>query len=113
MWSLCTMAFFTMARKSNLVASKLGDRRQVQRWHIQGFGCGLLVLFKWSKTIQFHQRRVVVPVAQIENSVLCPVKAYSNMVAHIPDLSSILLDFTRESYTSHIFTIPTLSQIQD
>ena len=83
MWALCTLAFFTMARKSNLVSSKSGDRRQIKRKHVQRFGSGLLVTFKWSKTIQFNQREMIVPVAKIEKSVLCPVSAYIRMVNRI------------------------------
>ena len=41
---------------------------------------GLLVQFRRSKTNQFGNRMLLVPVLAIPGSVLCPLEAYSNML---------------------------------
>ena len=79
-WSLFTMAFFTMARKSNLVVTSLKPpfkciRRQDVLW---GNDC-LIVTFRWSKTNQYGNRVHSVPLVSMRGSPLCPVQAYRNM----------------------------------
>ena len=41
-------------------------------------------LDKWSKTLQAHERMVLIPVAPIPGHPLCPVQAYLDMVAALP-----------------------------
>ena len=38
----------------------------------------------WSKTIQCGERTLYIPLVEIPNSSLCPVKAYINMITLIP-----------------------------
>ena len=84
MWALCTLAFFTLSRKSNLVAtSSHSFDRQLRRADIKLCTFGILVHFNWSKTIQFRERRLSIPVVSIPGSVLCPVRAYFNMIKRI------------------------------
>ena len=45
---------------------------------------GLLVQFRWSKTIQFGGWVLLVPGLAIANSPLCPLRAYGNMLKFIP-----------------------------
>lgn len=42
------------------------------------------MLFKWSKTIQFGQRRFMLPLVRLENSPLCPVATYLRMIRFYP-----------------------------
>jgi hypothetical protein len=39
----------------------------------------IIINISWSKTIQFGERNLVVPLINIPDSPLCPVKAYHNM----------------------------------
>ena len=84
-WSLFLLAFFTLSRKSNLVTSgKKHSSKQVSRGDIQLGTNGLMVNFNWTKTIQFGQKVLQIPLVAMTGSKLCPVKAYSNMVSMVP-----------------------------
>ena len=86
-WALCLLAFFSVFRKSNLVAastSTFHSRRQLLRRDIIHSQSSLWVRKRWSKTIQFGQRQLVVPVLSIPKSPLCPVSAYSHMCRAVP-----------------------------
>jgi hypothetical protein len=39
----------------------------------------LMITLQWSKTIQFGERTLVIPLVSIPDSPLCPVQGYSNM----------------------------------
>ena len=86
MWSLCTMAFFTLSLKSNLVAKshKKQHLQQLRRHDVTSCKFGLIVTFRWSKTNQFGDRLLRIPVLAIPNSILCPVSAYQAMLKLVP-----------------------------
>ena len=42
------------------------------------------MLFKWSKTIQFGERRFMLPLVRLENSPLCPVAMYLRIIRFYP-----------------------------
>ena len=42
------------------------------------------MLFKWSKTNQFCQRRVMLPLVSLESNPICPVATYSRMCSFYP-----------------------------
>ena len=44
----------------------------------------LIVLVKWSKTIQFGERILRIPLINIPDNILCPMKAYKDMIKAIP-----------------------------
>ncbi len=87
-WCLFLFAFFLMARKSNLVpkaalplsqVAKVLKRKDVlQRSHT------LLVSISWSKTIQFGERRLSIPLLAAPHSPLCPVTAFRRMCRLCP-----------------------------
>ena len=39
----------------------------------------LMITIQWSKTIQFGERTLVIPLVFIPDSPLCPVQAYLNI----------------------------------
>ena len=47
----------------------------------------LLCKIRWSKTIQFGQRVLVLPLFAIQNSPLCPVSAFKRMITEFPTRS--------------------------
>jgi hypothetical protein len=82
MWALFCFCIFTLTRKSNVVVTgkKFDGEKQVRRADVLiGQNC-LLVSFRWTKTIQFGQRVLQVPLLAMPQSCLCPVRAYQNMV---------------------------------
>ena len=84
-WSLFLTAFFTLARKSNLVKTRSQkEARQVTRSDIIVCHDSIIVTFKWTKTIQFGQRKLDIPMVHIPGSPLCPVTAYKNMLDLVP-----------------------------
>ena len=91
LWCCFVLAFFLFARKSNLVPpSGIGFNKDkhLQRGDILQASCGLIVRFKWSKTIQFGERHLPVPISTVPGSVLCPVLAYLNMCKMTPTSAS-------------------------
>jgi hypothetical protein len=56
----------------------------VCRKHIKQVGDILLVVFKWTKTLQTGGRNLVVPLVSIPGSILCPVTAYKVMSHLVP-----------------------------
>lgn len=86
-WCLFLFSFFLLARKSNLVPTIQKDMvnpKFLLSKDVSLTDFGLLVKFKWSKTIQYGERVLLIPLVKIENSVLCPVKAYNDMLRLIP-----------------------------
>ena len=76
------VAFFLFARKSNLVPVSWGrfnPEKDLCRGDLLVAEDGILVIIKWSKTIQAAERRLVVPVVTVPNSVLCPRAALINL----------------------------------
>ena len=43
-----------------------------------------IIVFKWSKTIQYGQRILIIPLIEIPDSILCPVSAYKRMCELTP-----------------------------
>ena len=95
-WCLFLFAFFLMARKSNLVPdsiSSFNSRKHLTRGKIIMEQNMAIVIFEWSKTIQFGQRVLKIPLLGNPESVLCPLKAYDNMcslVSAAPDSPAFL-----------------------
>lgn len=83
LWAAFLIAFFTFSRKSNIVPPSITDfdpTKHLCRRDIKIKADHLVVSFNWSKTNQFRNRIVSIPVAEIPGSVLCPVTAYKNLV---------------------------------
>ena len=78
LWSAFVVGFFLFARKSNLVPpsmSSFDPSRHLCRGDIRLSNEGILVHIKWSKTIQAGERYVLVPLAALPGSPLCPLQA--------------------------------------
>ena len=59
--------------------------KQVSRGHFLKVGQDLRVAITWTKTIQFNERKLVMPIPRTKESDLCPVKAFNNtMIKKIP-----------------------------
>ena len=83
-WCLFLFMFFLMARKSNMVPVSLTEfdpHKQLLRQDEVIFKEILLVFVKWSKTNHSGNRLLKIPLTAIPGSILCPVKAFRNMIA--------------------------------
>lgn len=80
-WCLFLFAFFLFARKSNLVpdTNNYKSKKFLLRQDVKQLDDILIVTIKWSKTIQFGQRILQIPLIKIPDSVLCPYQAFENM----------------------------------
>ena len=86
-WCLSVLAFFTMSRKSNLVPNSISTFDHRKQWLRKDLllkdDC-MIIRVKWSKTNQFSDRALYIPLVAMPESQLCPVAAYINMVNIVP-----------------------------
>lgn len=94
-WCLFLFAFFLLARKSNLVLNSKTDNsgKYLLRRDVSLQGDMLVVSFRWSKTLQFGDRILQIPLIR-SSSILCPVSAFENLQRLVPaGLDSPLFTF--------------------
>ena len=87
-WASTLVGFFAFLRKSNLFFPPGGfDKdKHLVRTDFAYIKDGISITIKWSKTIQFSQRRFHVVVPLIPGNPLCPVAAVSRAFALAPNL---------------------------
>jgi len=79
MWSLFLVAFFSFLRKSNLVFSDASNYTKVLLGSDLTFTeHGASLAIRETKTIQFKQRKLCIPIPSISGSRLCPISALRN-----------------------------------
>lgn len=77
-WAACLVAFFSFFRKSNLLtpsATGFDPDRHLSRQNVIFQLDGVLLRISKSKTIQFAERHLDIPLPIIKNSPLCPAQA--------------------------------------
>ena len=87
MWAAMLFLFFTFVRKSNILpvsSSKFDKVKQVCCRDVVCYRDKMFVNLNWSKTVQFAQRKVCIPVSAIPGSTLCPVQAYRKLQTLVP-----------------------------
>ena len=93
MHALFLVAFFSFLRISNLVPYALADCHSdnayfLRRQDVSFTASGVVLRVYRTKTIQFKQRVLEIPLPFIPNSVLCPVTALNNYFCTVPTLAS-------------------------
>ena len=88
-WSAILFMFFSFFRKSNVLPDSVrtfDPSKQVTRSSIVCHSMMMLVKVTWSKTIQFKQRVLYIPIASVPGSKLCPVYSYKLLttLVHCP-----------------------------
>ena len=86
---VCTLPSFTFLRISNLVpymlANIVSDNSYFFKHSDVSFSMSGVVLRVYrTKTIQFNQRALEIPLPLIPNSVLCPVSALQTLLSNVP-----------------------------
>ena len=115
LWCSLLIAFFGFLRKSNLVPTSTGSfspARHLSRGNITRTDYGLLLSLTWTKTIQFQDRVLQVPICSLPGSALDPVFAFNHMCAITPApidspafvyaSNSQLASFTHASFVSEL-----------
>lgn len=109
-WAICLVAFYGMFRKSHLLplSSALFDpSKQLTKGDFKIFSWGMLVTIRWSKTIQFRERVVEIPLPFIPRSKLCPTLAVMHAFSftdHFPSSCQAFAWFDKRSRTPRVFT---------
>ena len=86
-WAACLVGFFTFFRKSNLLIPAPGKfdlDKHLCRSDVVLHSSGAVIGVRWSKTIQFKQRVLHVPLPRIENSPFCPTAALLLALSQLP-----------------------------
>ena len=86
-WAICLVAFFGMFRKSHLLAKtekSFDPKKQFVRSDFEFCPWGALVKVRWSKTIQFRERTILIPLPRVAGSPLCPVGAILHAFSFSP-----------------------------
>ena len=97
-WASCLVAFFSFFRKSNLLVKGMesfGHSIHLCRRDANFSPNGVTSSIRWSKTIQYRQRTLHVPLSRVRDSPLCPSQALilSLRLCHSPPrpLCSLIL----------------------
>ena len=92
-WVTLLLGFFSLVRISNLVKTNKSEFQLLRRQILVSPSMLLLVVNK-TKTIQFGERTLKIPVLAIPGSPLCPVSWYKTLVNTIPapgDLPALII----------------------
>ena len=90
-WAACLVAFFAFLRKSTLLpkcASSVHNALCISDVDLAQDRSQITLHIQHTKTIQFGQRHLNIPLATIPDSDLCPVSAVVRLLATLP-VSSI------------------------
>ena len=86
-WCAFVFAFFMMARKSSIVPNSVLNFDPVKylcRRDVRLTSYGLEVQLKISKTNQFGDKNIILPMYELHDSPLCPVRAFKLMCQLVP-----------------------------
>ena len=85
--ALYLLSFFSFLRMSNLVshsAATFSPLKQLARADVIFKPGKMIILVKWSKTMQTNNQIKLITVPRILNSPICPVRAVSNLLTLTP-----------------------------
>jgi integrase len=106
-WAICLVAFFGLFRKGNLLLksdSLFDPLRHLRRRDFCLCPSGIEINVRWTKTIQFRQRVLKIPLPNLPNHPLCPVRALLKAFSFIPnpslDAPPFLLSFNQKNFVS-------------
>ena len=86
-WAVCLVAFFGLLRKANLLCKGLTQfdpSKHLRRGDILFFTDWAIIINRWSKTIQFSQRILTIPLPHIAQHPLCPYTALKHAFRLVP-----------------------------
>ena len=86
-WAVCLVAFFGLLHKANLMckgSTQFNPSKHLRRRDIIFFANWAIVINRWSKTIQFSQRILTIPLLCIDQHPLCPYTALKHAFNLVP-----------------------------
>ena len=86
-WAACLVAFFSFFRKSNLLVPsslQFDPSKHLLTSDVQFSQTGVVLSVRWSKTIQYRQKTLYIPLPRICDSPFCPSAALLLCVSSLP-----------------------------
>ena len=88
-WTAVLLGFYLFLRKSNLVPDTMNNFNAEQQFcrndiNLLGLEKAMMIEVRWSKTIQFKQKILRLPVLPADNKAICPVFWVHYMISKIP-----------------------------
>lgn len=83
-WAACLVAFFAFLRKSNLFKDSDNKHYLTRDQIVRTPSDQVVLVINSTKTIQYKQRSLILPLPDIPNHPLCPVSALKNMFMASP-----------------------------
>ena len=86
-WCAFLFAFFMMARKSSIAPKSVlsfDPAKYLCRKDIRFTSYGLEAQLKFSKTNQFGDKNIILPMFELQDSPLCPIRAFKLMCKLVP-----------------------------
>ena len=111
-WALLLVAFFSLLRKSNLLPATYQEVRNINSPHLRRCNVhfntqGVILSVYETKTIQFKQRLLTIPLPKIHNSILCPAQTLRNYLQMVPAPSNFPVFLIKDK--TLVFLQPLLS----
>ena len=109
-WPICLISFYGLFRKSHLLpisGNKFDPQTQLSQSSFKFQPWGMLIVVVWSKTIQFRECTVHIPIPYIHNSPLCPVSSLKHAMSFTysaPPLSHAFSYYDLEHLQIRCFT---------
>ena len=100
-WSICLLLFYGLLRKASVLPNtthNLDPNKILCREDVKFHQWGIMVTIRTTKTIQFQERSLIIPIPRHQGSSLCPVNAMVRAFASGPP--------TRAAIKSPAFRIP-------
>ena len=86
-WAACLVCFFAFLRKSTLLPKSSGPKEVEKSLMLKDLlfkdSSNVDIVIRHSKTIQFGQRRLTIPLAGSPGSKLCPVSAVTALLSNL------------------------------
>lgn len=77
-WAACLLLFYAMLRRSNVLSASLSSfdaSRHLRRSDVKFHQSGITLIIRWTKTIQYKQRILRIPLPRQPGHPMCPTQA--------------------------------------
>ena len=111
-WTAFLFGFHMLLRKSNLVPDsqpKFDPTHQLTRECVCVSDNAIVTDISWSKTLQYKQKILPIPLVQLESQVMCPVFWVKKMLSMVPAKASDPFFCYRRGRKLCILTYPRLT----
>ena len=117
-WTACLVAFFSFFRKSNLLVQLLSSfdpARHLCAHDAQFTPKGVVLTVRWSKVIQFRERKLLIPLPHISRSVFCPSSALLTLFLDcpVPCTPAPLFRYRTEAMVAVLTQVTFASKLRD